>query len=1125
MKQLKTFTQFVALSTFLFTQAVFAEETEKSVALTERPAEWRINGCRAALNGPDRAVVNTILRGNLCTDVWPLINKPYALAIARRTQDLDWEVRRDAVEDLAALGAITQTTEIVDRLTDVRSDVRYAAIKALGVLGITEQAPEIAKRLIDEDYSVRLAAVEALEVLGAKDQVPEIAGRLMDDYPDTRIAAIKALVALDAKDQAPEIAKQLAEEEDSYLQVAVVEALARLGAKDQASDIAKRLPYEDSDVNIAAIKALGVLKAIDQSPAIAEQLTNEYEGVRIAAIEVLAAFGVKVKEQTDKIAKQLSDEKPDVQIAIIEALAKLGAKDQTAVIAGQLTNRKPDVVFAAIEALQTLGATEYLTEVAKLLLDKNFKVRHAAMNFLEVSEISERIPEYTEWREKWRNSLNYLEWLNYEDPKFRRIAVEELGALGVKKLAPQIAERLTDKYPYVRLAAINALWVLGAREQAPAIAKRLTDVESDVRIAAIKALGALEANEQTPAIAKFLIDSKSKERPIALEVLSALGNNNVDTQAYLLEISLNDVSRRTDMTALVHYLGGGDGRTEAALRWLVKPIDNPDKSDVTTVNQALLAYQYFWSNNHADTPTLRNQMSANIARMVNRADPIGLDSKLLAEVRELLENNYPDNAETLNVALSSQNQIKDLIAIGKGLTGHLLFWVLLIVAYPRYRPIQALFFWNPLVRKFLGLGYIGFLLTWSPRLRRLLLLPFRDLLLADARLAEFDDDAYFRNSQVRTTDKQLQPLLEQLAKLRGQVLLEGDSGLGKTSFIRQHLKHSRRLAVFLPAQRCGKGVLAAIQMKLKGFARDESFLKSLIYSGALDVYIDGLNEAPPEVRAHISQFAEDFSKGNLLLTSQPMKWDAPALAKTLELQPLDEPSIAAFLLSRRLPNNARLDSDSYMRAVNNFLIASRDEELAQRTRTILSNPLDLAIVSEMLARGEMPDVFNLQQQFFELMALDYTTENSGQAFPLKKFADSVYELRKQDDWMTNLRDIWAMELEYLARHRLMVRRDVEIGNALDKKVETRWFFRHDKIQDFFLSEAFMDSTDRQNEHLGDARFRGVYLYLARRLPLVKALNLRDRLTEYAADHADHTVSDTYIQTLRTRSDWPQRMIE
>ncbi|MFZ4700709.1 MAG: hypothetical protein ACOYMG_11730, partial [Candidatus Methylumidiphilus sp.] len=216
-------------------------------------------------------------------------------------------------------------------------------------------------------------------------------------------------------------------------------------------------------------------------------------------------------------------------------------------------------------------------------------------------------------------------------------------------------------------------------------------------------------------------------------------------------------------------------------------------------------------------------------------------------------------------------------------------------------------------------------------------------------------------------------------------------------------------------------------------------------------------------------------------------------------------------------------TEEYQRKVSEFLALhlsqEADGESIQRVRVVLSNPLDLSVVSEMLARGEMPDVFNLQQQFFELMALDYAAENAGQAFPFHAFAESVYTLRQQNEWMGKLRETWATELDYLAKHRLMIRRDVESGNVVDKQTVTRWYFRHDKIQDFFLSEAFADSIDRQNQHMGDARFRGVYLYLAHRLPLQQAQDLRERLTDYAADHADHTVSVPYIKLLRTRQDW------
>ena len=77
-----------------------------------------------------------------------------------------------------------------------------------------------------------------------------------------------------------------------------------------------------------------------------------------------------------------------------------------------------------------------------------------------------------------------------------------------------------------------------------------------------------------------------------------------------------------------------------------------------------------------------------------------------------------------------------------------------------------------------------------------------------------------------------------------------------------------------------------------------------------------------------------------------------------------------------------------------------------------------------------------------------------------------------------------------------------------------------KIMEFFIVQTFLgDSTTAQNrllDHMGDPRFRGVYFLLATLLPLPDAKDLRERLIQYAADTKDHTVSDTFVQLLRTR---------
>ncbi len=92
----------------------------------------------------------------------------------------------------------------------------------------------------------------------------------------------------------------------------------------------------------------------------------------------------------------------------------------------------------------------------------------------------------------------------------------------------------------------------------------------------------------------------------------------------------------------------------------------------------------------------------------------------------------------------------------------------------------------------------------------------------------------------------------------------------------------------------------------------------------------------------------------------------------------------------------------------------------------------------------------------------------------------------------------------------------------DEKEEAHkeWYFRHDKIMDFFLVQNFLGKSDgaetRLIDHIGDPRFRGVYFLLATLLPVDDAKQLRERLIQYAADTKDHTVSDTFVQLLRTR---------
>jgi hypothetical protein len=345
-------------------------------------------------------------------------------------------------------------------------------------------------------------------------------------------------------------------------------------------------------------------------------------------------------------------------------------------------------------------------------------------------------------------------------------------------------------------------------------------------------------------------------------------------------------------------------------------------------------------------------------------------------------------------------------------------------------------------------------------------------------------------------------------------------------FLRHLLQQSKRIVVYLPATKCAEGVIEAIQKKLHGDEiKDTKFLQSLIYSGAIDICIDGLNEVNPDTRAKITQFVESHFKGNILMTTQPLEWLPPSTAKTYVMQPLQSVQIERYLLSRQpsLPKAAPVQGTAYEQACRTFLSTMLSDQTPLSTeelktaRTVLSNPMELTLAAWMLAGGVQPDLFNLREQQYKLMAEEYR-RTWNQDFPLKQFSEAVYQ-----QWLLDQKalpadkfynELLCMEDE---KFRMVVSRQWKDAKGEAKK---EWYFRHDKIAEFFLVQTFLgkgsNAETRLLDHIGDSRFRGVYFLLATLMDLEAAKDLREKLIQYAADTKDHTVSDTFVQLLRSR---------
>ena len=662
-----------------------------------------------------------------------------------------------------------------------------------------------------------------------------------------------------------------------------------------------------------------------------------------------------------------------------------------------------------------------------------------------------------------------------------------------------------------------------AKAQAPQLGKLLEPPnDRSVQLAAAKALGQMgeAAKAQAPQLGKLLETSNDADVQLATALaLRRMGEANTETILLILNAVYGNQFQTSPYRFLAYFLSAAQEKSIIAIQWLGLPKEYPDfnKLDREQTIKILKVFDYAWEHSQFLT-RLRSDLEEQIAKVIKQGKLEFQDITLLTKHYKYLQDAESTHADAVKTKISQLEGWKWFFAAWRIWLVHFLFWLLLIFAYPRSSAIQAIFFWNPWVRRIIGFGYVGFLITWIPFLRSKLFIPFKQSLLADAQLDYSDLQSYFDKSQVKhEASGEVKQLKVAIPEIKGQIILQGESGLGKSLFLRHLAKKSQRIVVYLSADRCTNGVIEAIQNKLLGKAKDPNFLRDLIYSGTIDIYLDGLNEVNADTRANIKKFVEEYFKGNIIMTTQPLEWKPPTTASIYILQPLQDDLIREFLLSRQsyLAEENQIQMQDYEQACQNYLAKALNQNLAPEelaaNKNILSNPMDLTILGQVIARDEKPDLFKLQEQQYELMAADYE-DKQREKFPLDDFSKHAYQIRLNNSSISETD--FLEELQCMLRYKMVICQ--QFRNAQDENVK-EWKFRHDKIWEFFILQTFLgQDNELPNQYLNDPRFRGVYFLLANLLPLDEAEKLREDLIQYAADSGDHNVSDQFIQILRSR---------
>jgi hypothetical protein len=364
------------------------------------------------------------------------------------------------------------------------------------------------------------------------------------------------------------------------------------------------------------------------------------------------------------------------------------------------------------------------------------------------------------------------------------------------------------------------------------------------------------------------------------------------------------------------------------------------------------------------------------------------------------------------------------------------------------------------------------------------------------------------------------PLARAIPRVAGQVLLEGEAGAGKTTFLRFLLMRARMPVAFMHARNCGNGVVVALLERLRGVAiDDEGFIEALLHAGALGLCIDALNEAPAEVRAEIDRFLDEHPRADVVLASRPIHgWQPPARLRRVRLEPLDREQMLEFLLTQEpAPQSSTSDWRFYAPACRVFvreaLVSLEEGSTPPPFLRVLENPMDLSVAATVLAHEELPELPRLYPRLVALLAADYERAQS-ERFPLASVAETAYTMK-----LDGARDLDALVLPLL---RSMWRQRVVMRQATGERAgAVRWVFRHENVCDYLVAQAVAAApAARQAQHLADERFDGVYRMMALWLDADAALRVGEVLAAHAVDARELALVQEYLEIVRARMERP-----
>jgi hypothetical protein len=1055
--------------------------------------------------------------------------------------------------------------KVLGLLDSPRPLMQAKVTKALGTMPLGDHSNRVIEKITpllgSSDSRLQTEAAKALARMPLGDHLDQVMDKLvslLQSSEDVRESATNTLATLASGDHASHVTDKLLpllHASRGDVRRSAIQALAAVHGDRTGDVIDNLLPLLSSKGGIAGstiptIEALGAMPLRERSGKVIDNLflllRSPDKEIQATAARALAAMPLDNRKSGAVIGRLLNELDAGDAEAAAGALAAMPLGNQ----AGQVTDKLVDRLMVSTEIDEQVALSQALVKLvpsvrADHLIDRILEVMEDPDPYPGVSAAAAHVLAVVPPGNRVGKAIDELQKLLGERRGY--VVAEAARALGTMplgeradKIITELTMLLSEHDGVVRQGLEEALVALPLGNNVEIVTSKIMEVLSTSDDATVRALNSDDSDEL--AAANFLAKNGPYDASWTIDLLKAIHDRGPEDAPGFRAVAY--IATSADVK--------GEG-TKTLLAWLGRPKALPLQlmaNKPREAYQVLKTLETHWSE-IADHPSLRREAEERVINIVDAACPtrgapanaerwIDMASAWLRDLtkhglsqgcwtnaqRRTLEHfidGFQDTAYTdaLKVNLAGETMAPALKSLIWSFLGWSVFWATFLLAFPRSRTVQAVFFWNPKVRDMLSLWFVPFLLIIIPPLRRRLLIPFRDDLVAAARLGEMQRLAFFGQSRARAGDDPPVEIEKILQGLQGVVILRGDAGLGKTSALRWFTARSTRPVAFLVARDCAAGVDVVIARLIHDI-QETSFVRSLVHTRALVVVVDGLNEVSADTREKITAFAREMSKGDVFIGTQPIEWTPPPGARIVDLLPLDYGEAKRFLLSRPVGADVsqNVHGSAYADAVDEFLrralIDAPTDEDRKAATMVLSNPFDLTFAADLLVQGAKPSATALIDEAFRLADEGAVGEPgyrdvAGQPFPSTRFGRLATEMRLEDrNWFKP--EEFAAELPCLLQRRLLVRRAVSGPSGVEERIQ----FRHDRVWDFFIASAFLNDPELWFEHLADPRFRGVYLRIAETWPPDAAIKVRDQLVIAAAERGDHTTSDEFIKRLEAR---------